>query len=97
MKCAFQQSQQIEEVTDQTENDPLIRDRTSTPITPSTPPPRSPSIQAVTKRRRLASETAEKQMAVAFGQLTNVLSQKQNENRPPYKEDDCDLYVIKSL
>ncbi|XP_049880223.1 uncharacterized protein LOC126376710 [Pectinophora gossypiella] len=37
------QSQQIEEVTDQTEDDPLIRDRTSTPITPSTPPPRSPS------------------------------------------------------
>ncbi|KAL4705105.1 hypothetical protein ACJJTC_006428 [Scirpophaga incertulas] len=82
------QSQEIEQVTDQTEDDPLIRDRTSTATTPSRPP----SIQTV-KRRRLASETAEKQMTVAFGQLNNVLSQKQNENRPPYKEDDCDIYA----
>ncbi|CAG5009381.1 unnamed protein product [Parnassius apollo] len=92
------QSQQIEEDTDQTENDPLIRDRTSTVTTPSTPPSRSPSrppfIQAVTnKRRRPASETAEKQMAVAFGQLTNVLGQRQNENIPAHKDDDCDLYA----
>jgi hypothetical protein len=100
MKCKFkyiiflQQSQQIEEDTDQTEDDPLIRDRTSTVTTPSRPPPRSPSIQAVTdKRRRPASETAEKQMAVAFGQLTNVLGRRQNENIPPHKDDDCDLYA----
>ncbi|CAG4939055.1 unnamed protein product [Parnassius apollo] len=92
------QSQQIEEDTDQTEDDPLIRDRTSTVTTPSTPPSRSPSrppyIQAVTnKRRRPASETAEKQMAVAFRQLTNVLVQRQNENIPAHKDDDCDLYA----
>ncbi|XP_047503528.1 uncharacterized protein LOC125048730 [Pieris napi] len=92
------QSQQIEEDTDQTEDDPLIRDRTiSTVTTPSRPPSRSPSrppsIQAVTnKRRRPASETAEKQMAVAFGQLTNVLGQRQNENIPAH-DDDCDLYA----
>ncbi|KAF9413380.1 hypothetical protein HW555_008362 [Spodoptera exigua] len=66
--------------------------------TPSRPPSRSPSrppsIQAVTnKRRRPASETAEKQMAVAFGQLTNVLGQRQNENIPAHKDDDCDLYA----
>ncbi|CAG4938819.1 unnamed protein product [Parnassius apollo] len=88
------QSQQIEEDTDQTEYDPLIRDRTSTVTTPSTPSSRSPSIQAVTnKRRRSASEAAEKQMAVAFGQLKNVLGQRQNENIPAHKDDDCDLYA----
>ncbi|CAG5000251.1 unnamed protein product [Parnassius apollo] len=91
-------NQIIEEDNDQTEDDPLIRDRTSTVTTPSTPPSRSPSrppyIQAVTnKRRRPASETAEKQMAVAFGQLTNVLGQRQNENIPAHKDDDCDLYA----
>lgn len=106
----MQQPQQIEEDTDQTEDDPLIRDRTSTVTTqsrpssrpasrpPSRPPSRSSSrpasIQAVTNKcRLLASETAEKQMAVAFGQLTNVLGQKQNENRPAHKDDDCDLYA----
>lgn len=94
----MQQSQEIEEDTDQTEDDPLIRDRTSTVTTPSRPPSRSPSrppsIQAVTnKRRRPASETAEKQMAGAFGQLTNVLGQRQNENIPAHKDDDCDLYA----
>ncbi|CAG5011118.1 unnamed protein product [Parnassius apollo] len=92
------QSQQIEEDTDQTEDDPLIRDRTSTVTTPSTPPSRSPSrppsIQAVTnKSRRPAFETAEKQMAVAFGQLTNFLGQRQNENIPAHKDDNCDLYA----
>ncbi|CAG5035590.1 unnamed protein product [Parnassius apollo] len=92
------QSQQIEEDTDQTEDDPPIRDRTSTVITPSTPPSRSPSrppfIQAVTnKRRRPASEKAEKEKAVAFGQLTNVLGQRQNENIPAHKDDDCNLYA----
>ncbi|KOB63196.1 Uncharacterized protein OBRU01_24926 [Operophtera brumata] len=61
---------------------------------PSRSPSRPPSIQAVTnKRRRPASETAEKQMAVAFGQLTNVLGQRQNENIPAHKDDDCDLYA----
>ena len=100
MKCKYkyiiflQQSQQIEEDTDQTEDDPLIRDRTNTVTTSSRPPSRPPSIQAVTnKRRRPASETAEKQMAVAFGQLTNVLGQRQNENIPAHKDDDCDLYA----
>ncbi|CAG4962724.1 unnamed protein product [Parnassius apollo] len=92
------QSQQIEEDTDQTEDDPLIRDRTSTVTTPSTPPSgspsRPPSIQAFTNKcHRPASEMAEKQMAVAFGQLTNVLGQRQNENIPAHKEDDCDLYA----
>ncbi|XP_063384406.1 uncharacterized protein LOC134670527 [Cydia fagiglandana] len=102
------QSQQIEEDADQTEDDPLIRDRTSTvaadqteddPVirdrtSTVTPLSRPPTIQAVTnKRRRPCSETAEKQMAVAFGQLTNVLGQKQNENIPAYKDDDCDLYA----
>ncbi|KAH9638779.1 hypothetical protein HF086_002019 [Spodoptera exigua] len=99
MKCKFkyiiflQQSEQIEEDTDQTEDDPLIR--VSTPSRPpSRSPSRPPSIQAVTnKRRRPASETAEKQMAVAFGQLTNVLGQRQNENIPAHKDDDCDLYA----
>ncbi|KAF9408033.1 hypothetical protein HW555_004870 [Spodoptera exigua] len=78
---------------DQTEDDPLIR--VSTPSRPpSRSPSRPPSIQAVTnKRRRPASETAEKQMAVAFGQLTNVLGQRQNENIPAHKDDDCDLYA----
>ncbi|KAH9630270.1 hypothetical protein HF086_012455 [Spodoptera exigua] len=87
------QSEQIEEDTDQTEDDPLIR--VSTPSRPpSRSPSRPPSIQAVTnKRRRPASETAEKQMAVAFGQLTNVLGQRQNENIPAHKDDDCDLYA----
>ncbi|CAF4891370.1 unnamed protein product [Pieris macdunnoughi] len=32
-------------------------------------------------------------MAVAFGQLTNVLGQRQNENIPANKDDDCDLYA----
>ncbi|KAH9642493.1 hypothetical protein HF086_007625 [Spodoptera exigua] len=87
------QSEQIEEDTYQTEDDPLIR--VSTPSRPpSRSPSRPPSIQAVTnKRRRPASETAEKQMAVAFGQLTNVLGQRQNENIPAHKDDDCDLYA----
>lgn len=90
----MQQSQQIEDDTDQTEDEPLIRDRTSTVSTPSRSPSRPPSIQAVTnKRRHPASETAEKQMALAFGQLTNVLGQRQNENRSAHKEDDCDLYA----
>ncbi|KAF9418816.1 hypothetical protein HW555_004483 [Spodoptera exigua] len=79
--------------TETTEDDPLIR--VSTPSRPpSRSPSRPPSIQAVTnKRRRPASETAEKQMAVAFGQLTNVLGQRQNENIPAHKDDDCDLYA----
>lgn len=44
-------------------------------------------------RRRPVPDLAEQQMATAFGQLTNALSQRQFERPPPPKEEDeCDLY-----
>ncbi|VVC94751.1 unnamed protein product, partial [Leptidea sinapis] len=45
-------------------------------------------------RRRPATDTAERQMSSAFGQLTNILSKRQREYPPPPpKEDvDCELY-----
>ncbi|XP_050676913.1 uncharacterized protein LOC126973619 [Leptidea sinapis] len=45
-------------------------------------------------RRRPATETAERQMSSAFGQLTNILSKRQREYPPPppKEDDDCELY-----
>lgn len=42
--------------------------------------------------RRTASDVAEKQMATAFTQLTNVLSQRQS-NTVDKEDDECDLYA----
>lgn len=45
-------------------------------------------------RRRPATDTAERQMSSAFGQLTNILSKRQREcpPPPPKEDDDCELY-----
>lgn len=45
-------------------------------------------------RRRPATDTAERQMSSAFGQLTNILSKRQKDNSPPSprEDDDCELY-----
>lgn len=45
-------------------------------------------------RRRPATDTAERQMWSAFGQLTNILSKRQREYPPPppKEDDDCELY-----
>ncbi|CAH1987008.1 unnamed protein product [Acanthoscelides obtectus] len=48
----------------------------------------------VTSRRRPATDSAERQMSAAFGQLTNILAKRQKEHPPPSKEDDdCELYA----
>lgn len=65
----------------------MLSDHRSTVTTPSRPS------TLTNKRPRLAPKTAEEHMAVAFGQLTNVLSQKQSENTPAHKDDDCDLFA----
>ncbi|CAH1974264.1 unnamed protein product [Acanthoscelides obtectus] len=79
-----EQSQQnvVHEETDETEDDHT--DTVTTPSRPST---------STNKRRRPVSETAEKQMATAFEQLTNDIRQRRTECRPAHEDDDCDLYA----
>lgn len=48
--------------------------------------------QAKNSRRRSVPNTAEQQMATAFGQLTNVLGQRQSHTAIK-EDDDCDLYA----
>lgn len=45
-------------------------------------------------RRRPVTDTAERQMWSAFGQLTNIVSKRQREYPPPppKEDDDCELY-----
>ncbi|CAH1963710.1 unnamed protein product, partial [Acanthoscelides obtectus] len=77
------QSQQnvVHEETEETEDDHT--DTVTTPSRPST---------FTNKRRRPVTETAEKQMATAFEQLTNDIRQRRSECRPAHEDDDCDLY-----
>lgn len=85
----MQQSQQnaVHEETEETEDDPLLSDHTDTVTTPSRPS------TYTNKRRRPATETAEKQMATAFEQLTNDIRQRRSECRSAHEDDDCDLYA----
>ncbi|XP_038220497.1 uncharacterized protein LOC119838581 [Zerene cesonia] len=80
------QSQQnvayVHEETEETEDDHT--DTVATPSRPST---------STNKRRRPVTETAEKQMATAFEQLTNDIRQRRSECRPAHEDDDCDLYA----
>lgn len=80
----MQQSQQnvVHEETEETEDDHT--DTVTTPSRPST---------STNKRRRPVTETAEKQMATAFEQLTNDIRQRRSECRPVHEDDDCDLYA----
>ncbi|KAJ0172486.1 hypothetical protein K1T71_011625 [Dendrolimus kikuchii] len=73
--------------TEDTEDDPLLSYHTDTVTTPSRPS------TFTNKRRRPATETAEKQMATAFEQLTNDIRQRRSESRPAHEDDDCDLYA----
>ncbi|CAH2009322.1 unnamed protein product [Acanthoscelides obtectus] len=78
------QSQQnvVHEEREETEDDHT--DTITTPSRPST---------STNKRRRPITETAEKQMATAFEQLTNDIRQRRSECRPAHEDDDCDLYA----
>ncbi|XP_047022793.1 uncharacterized protein LOC124632150 [Helicoverpa zea] len=59
---------------------------------PRTPTSQMQLTQAKNSRRRSVPNTAEQQMATAFGQLTNILGQRQSHTA--IKEDDeCDLYA----
>ncbi|CAG4979698.1 unnamed protein product [Parnassius apollo] len=59
---------------------------------PRTPTSQMPPTQEKNNRRRSVPNTAEQQIATAFGQLTNVLGQRQSHN-PIKEDDDCDLYA----
>lgn len=59
---------------------------------PRTPTSQMQPTQAKNTRRRSVPNTAEQQMATAFGQLTNVLGQRQSHTAIK-EDDDCDLYA----
>ncbi|CAK1597891.1 unnamed protein product [Parnassius mnemosyne] len=80
-------SQEIPNETVETEIEEGEENTLAQPLTSShTPKPG-------TSRRRPATDLAERQMSSAFGQLTNILTKRQNEHTPqPKEDDDCDLF-----
>ncbi|XP_072945558.1 uncharacterized protein [Epargyreus clarus] len=78
------------ELHEATDNERTDSEVMATLQSPRTPTSQMQPTQAKNSRRRSVPNTAEQQMATAFGQLTNVLGQRQSHTAIK-EDDDCDF------